>query len=476
MSSEKTTIGDNFISDWALYNIEAEKALLGTILLDNSLLENIPYFFASLHFYVPLHATIYDSIKRLQDVGSIADPITLANYLSDDPVFIRIEGKQYLVDLVASIIGLSSIADYANIIFDLYLRRQLMVVSEEIVCQAKGKQEYRNAEQIIENTEKRLYDLATNIRSQGNILSFGEALSQSIESAANALKRDSHIAGIATGFKKIDELLGGLHKSDLVIVAGRPSMGKTALATNIAFNAAQYKLEKSNDGAGVIFFSLEMSAEQLATRILATESGIPSDSLRRGAIPKDAFSKFVEISRELESLDLFIDESSNITVSQIRARIRRVKRQHDIGLVVIDYLQLINAELRRQDNRVNEVSEITRGLKGIAKEFNIPIIALSQLSRAVEQRDDKKPQLADLRESGSIEQDADVVMFIFREEYYKARKEPAEETAEHERWQNEMEKVYNRAEIIVAKHRHGRIGSAYLFFDSKLTKFGNLLS
>jgi replicative DNA helicase len=276
----------------------------------------------------------------------------------------------------------------------------------------------------------------------------------------------------------LDKWLGGFHKSDLLVIAGRPSMGKTALATNIAFNAAKAKINNLHEGTGVVFFSLEMSAEQLATRVLASESGIPSDNIRRGEIPKDSFDKFVTISHDLEKLCFFIDDTPNITVNQIRNRSRRLKRQHDIGLIIIDYLQLVEpgGGLRRfSENRVQEISEITRALKGLAKELNIPVLALSQLSREVEKRDDKKPQLSDLRESGSIEQDADVVMFVFREEYYKSRKEPQEGTMEHDKWQAEMEKIYNRAEVIIAKQRHGPIGSVKLFFDGRLTKFGNLM-
>ena len=460
-----------------LHNIEAEQALLGALILDNSRVENVPDIFLAEHFYSPLHSKIFESIKKIIDTGSVADPITISSYLNSDETFQKSEGKKYLLDLVESVIGLSGIADYANIIYDLYLRRQIINISSESIDSAKTVNSSDPALNIIEDTEKKLYDLASGLAAKGRMFSFSDALAESIESAALAFKRDSHIVGVTTGFKSIDKWLGGLHKSDLLIVAGRPSMGKTAFATNLAFNAAKSKLQDGSDGGAVVFFSLEMSAEQLATRILASESGVSSDNIRRGEIPKDSFDKFLRISKEFESLELFIDDTPNITLGQIRNRARRLKRKHDLGLIVIDYLQLIESGGSRRggDNRVQEISEITRGLKGLAKELNIPVMALSQLSRAVEQRDDKKPQLADLRESGSIEQDADVVMFVFREEYYKARKEPPEGTLEHEKWQLEMEKVYNRAEIIIAKQRHGPVGTVKLFFDGRLTKFGNLM-
>ncbi len=460
-----------------LHNIEAEQALLGALILDNSLLENIPDIFNSEYFASILHSKIFESIKKIMDKGSVADPITISSNLSNDDVFINADGKKYLLDLVESVIGLSNIQQYANIIYDLYLRRQIISISDSTINDAKTMDNIENASVLIENTEKKLYDLATGISNKGRLFSFSDALAESIESAASAFKRESHIVGVTTGFKSLDKWLGGLHKSDLLIVAGRPSMGKTAFATNLAFNAAKYKLLNNDDGASVIFFSLEMSAEQLATRILSSESGISSDNIRRGEIPKDSFDKFLTISHEFESLELFIDDTPNVSISQIRNRARRLKRQHNLGLIVIDYLQLIESSgtKRHSESRVQEISEITRGLKGLAKELDVPIVALSQLSRAVEQRDDKRPQLADLRESGSIEQDADVVMFVYREEYYKARKEPPEGTIEHDKWVLEMEKIYNRAEIIIAKQRHGPVGTVKLFFDGRLTKFGNLM-
>jgi replicative DNA helicase len=465
------------MKDAILHNIEAEQALLGAVIIDNAVIDTIPDMFKAHHFAAELHARIYTAIRQIHDVGSVADPITIVSHLKSDEIFQKANGHQYLLDMVESAISLAGVPDYAKIIYDLYLRRQLIDVSDKTICRAKSMDASENAVTIIESAEKALYDLGNDADTSNKMIAFSDALAESIEAASMAFKRDSKIVGITSGFKLIDKWLGGLHKSDLLVIAGRPSMGKTAFATNIAFNAAKAKLSNMIEGAGVVFFSLEMSAEQLATRILASESGIPSDSIRRGEIPKDAFDKFVSISHELEQLDLYIDDTPNITVNQIRNRVRRIKKQKGIGLIVIDYLQLIetSGSKRTGDNRVQEISEITRALKGLAKELNVPVLALSQLSRAVEQRDDKKPQLSDLRESGSIEQDSDVVMFIFREEYYKARKEPPEGTIEHDKWQHEMEKIYNRAEVIIAKQRHGRIGTIKLFFDGRLTKFGNLM-
>jgi replicative DNA helicase len=461
-----------------LHNIDAEQALLGAIILNNNLIDDIPDTFRSYHFAADIHSRIYEAMLKIREAGSVADPITISVYLKSDEVFEAAGGQKYLVDLLDSVLSLASISDYARIIYDLYIRRQLIEISDRTVGKANSFDTYEKAEDIVESAEKDLYDLISGYTEKGRLVAFSDALAESIEAATLAFKRDSRIVGVTTGFKLIDKNLGGLHKSDLLVVAGRPSMGKTAFATNVAFNASKAKLNNAAEGAAVAFFSLEMSAEQLATRILASESGVASDGIRRGEIPKDSFEKFVSISRDLERLELYIDDTPNITVAQIRNRARRLKRQKKIGLIVIDYLQLIEASSvrRNSDNRVHEISEITRSLKGLAKELDLPVLALSQLSRAVEQRDDKKPQLSDLRESGSIEQDADVVMFVFREEYYKARKEPTEGTIEHDKWKAEMEHIYNRAEIIIAKQRHGPISTIRLFFDGKLTRFGNLLN
>jgi replicative DNA helicase len=463
-----------------MHNIEAEKALLGALILDNNLVENIPDYFLPYHFAAEIHSKIFEIIRQMTNEGLVADPITMSIRLKNDKLFKKNESEKYITDLVDSVISLSSIATYAQIIYDLYLRRQLIIIGEETSEEARNTEEYAKAMLVLESTEKKLYDLAEESTEKGRLFSFGVALSESIKAAKAAYERD--YVGISTGFRDLDKWLGGLHKSDLLIIAGRPSMGKTALATNIAFNVAKLKLQKSKAGTAVAFFSLEMSAEQLCTRILASESDIASDNIRKGEIPRNSFENFSRIYGELNNLELFIDDTPNISVAQLRNRVRRLKRKQEIGLVVVDYLQLIDpGRIKRNfDNRVNEVSEITRGLKGLAKEMNIPVIALSQLSRAVEQRnkedEDKRPQLSDLRDSGSIEQDADVVMFVFREEYYKARKEPPEKTERYDKWRLEMEAVRNKAEIIIAKQRHGPIGTIKLYFDGRLTRFGNLMT
>lgn len=459
-----------------LHNTDAEQALLGALILNNEVLEKVPDFFAPFHFASGVHAKIFDAIRKIRDSGAVADPITLNALLKADEMYKSSGGQGYILDLIDSAISLKNVEEYAKIIYDLYLRRQIVLISDESIAKANEQNANEGAIDIIENAEKKLYDIAAGTSGIGRMVQLGEALKESIELASYAAKRSNYIVGVTSGFKKLDDSLGGLQRSDLVIVAGRPSMGKTAFATNIAFNAAKAKLNNDPNGAGVIFFSLEMSGEQLATRILASESGVPSNDIRRGNT-HNSIGKFLEIQQDLQKMDLFIDDTPNITVNQIRNRARRIKRQKDIGLIVIDYLQLIEGSKigRSSDNRVQEISEITRALKGVAKELNVPVLALSQLSRAVEQRDDKKPQLSDLRESGSIEQDADVVMFVFREEYYKSRKEPKEGTIEHDKWRLEMESINNRAEIIIAKQRHGPIGTVKLFFDGKVTKFGNLM-
>ncbi|MCX7337984.1 MAG: replicative DNA helicase [Alphaproteobacteria bacterium] len=465
------------LNDPLPYNLEAEQALLGALLLNNAVLEHVSDFLRTEHFANPIHSRIYDAILRLVDKGHIADPITLKDFLIKDDFLEPVGGVKYLIDLANGVVSVISVADYGRLIHDLYLRRQLIQIGQEIVQDAKKHEIDQSATSHIEEAEKKLYDLATKGQATSGPISFREALTQAITTAEIAYKRDSRIVGVTTGFIDLDKWLGGLHPSDLLILAGRPSMGKTALATNLAFNAAKYYAEHGVDGANVAFFSLEMSAEQLATRILSSESGISSDKIRRGEIRADDFPKFVEVSRQINSIGLFIDDTPALTITSLRNRARRLKRQHNIGLIVIDYLQLLEAGGNRRggdSNRVQEISEITRALKGLAKELSVPVLALSQLSRAVEQRDDKRPQLSDLRESGSIEQDADVVMFVFREEYYESRKEPPEGTEKYQEWQKRMSSIYNQAEVIISKQRHGPVGTIKLFFDGKLTRFGNL--
>lgn len=459
------------------YNLEAEQALLGALLINNEKLTLVADYLRPEHFIQQVHSEIYKALCTLADRGQLADPITLRDYFQNSEDLAGVGGPKYLFDLSESIVSVVSVADYGQLIYDLYLRRELMNIGEEILTDAQIHQLEVNAMQQIEGAEKRLYDLATQGANKGGFVTFTDALKEAIQMAEVAYKRDSSVVGVTTGLVDLDKWLGGLHPSDLVIIAGRPSMGKTALATNIAFNAANACLKSEKEGAPVAFFSLEMSSEQLATRLLASESGIPSDRIRRGEIKADDFPAFLEVSRKLYKVPLYIDDTPAVSVMTLRNRARRLQRQHGLGLIVIDYLQLLDSHgpsSKRSENRVQEISDITRSLKALAKELNVPVIALSQLSRAVEQREDKRPQLADLRESGSIEQDADVVMFVFREEYYEARKEPPTNTDKHREWLEKMDKIHNQAEIIIAKQRHGPVGTIKLFFEGALVKFGNL--
>lgn len=459
------------------YNLEAEQSLLGALLLNNASLEHVGEFLRPFHFADAVHGQIFEAMVRLIDRGQVADPITLKDYFDKNEALQPVGGARYLVDLAQSVVSVISVGDYGCLIYDLYLRRQLIGIGEDMVLTARTHDLDLTATQQIEESEKKLFDLATTGKASGGFQSFRDALTTSIEMAEVAYRRDSHIVGVTSGLIDLDKWLGGLHPSDLLIIAGRPSMGKTILGTNIAFNAAVAAMENNKNGASVAFFSLEMSAEQLATRILASESGISSDKIRRGEIRSEDFPTFVEVSRRLSSIPLFIDDTPALSVSALRTRARRLKRQEGLGLIVIDYLQLMEpgGSNRRGDNRVQEISDITRALKALAKELNVPVVALSQLSRAVEQREDKRPQLSDLRESGSIEQDADVVMFIFREEYYEVRRQPPEGTEKHAEWQARMNQIANQAEIIIAKQRHGPVGTVRLYFEGNLTRFGDLM-
>lgn len=450
-------------------NTEAECALLGGILLNNESFEKVAEFLLPQHFCDPSHQKIFEAISRMINLGAVADPITLQKYLSDGEPSVT---SSYLIELAESVIGIERVQDYGRLIYDLYLRRKLINIGEEIVQDAYNFDINEQANTQIELAEKKLFDLSEN-KINNSLVDFGAAMSSAITNAELAYNNDSHISGITTGFIDIDKMLGGFHRSDLIIIAGRPSMGKTALATNIAFNAALAGMSK-NSGGTVAFFSLEMSSEQLATRILAQESQISSERIRRGEVKKENLAAFVDVGRKLNKLPLYIDDTPAISTSTLRSKARKIKRQFGLDMIVVDYLQLLqNPGYVKTDNRVLEISNITRDLKAIAKEFDVPVVALSQLSRAVEQRDDKRPHLADLRESGSIEQDADVVLFIFREEYYLSRSQPDEGTDKHRLWLEKISKVYNLAELIVAKQRHGSIGTVKLFFDSNVTKFSN---
>jgi len=466
------------------HNIEAEQALLGAVLVNNVAHERISEILAEEHFYDPVHGRIYGAINTLINRGQIADPKTLRGLFESDPALASLGGAQYLADLAGSIITVVNVEDYARLIHDLYLRRQLIILGEDVVNDAYKHDLERPAKNQIEVTEQRLFELAKTGELDRGFIKLEKALVTSLRMAEEAHRRDSHVTGVTTGLRDLDRKLGGLQRSDLLILAGRPSMGKTALATNIAFNAARaYYETDAKEGAAVAFFSLEMSSEQLATRLLGEHSHVPSDKIRRGEIKSEDFSKFLEATKILSRAPLYIDDTPALSVAGLRTRARRLKRMvPHLGAIVIDYLQLLHGTSRRDENRVQEVSEITRGLKALAKELDIPVVALSQLSRAVEMREDKRPQLSDLRESGSIEQDADVVMFVYREEYYHMRSEPTRRQDEpeekyntrHQRWQERGEEIRNIAEVLIAKQRHGPIGTVELHFDGQYTRFSDL--
>ncbi|MGQ0663202.1 MAG: replicative DNA helicase [Pseudomonadota bacterium] len=472
------------------HNFEAEMALLGAVLANNRAYERVAEFLRPEHFADASHGRIFEACGKLIGRGLLANSVTLKSYFEQDDSLAAIGGTPYLARLAGAVVTVVNAADYAKTIHDLHLRRQLIALGEDVVNRAYAYDLETGAAQQIETAEQALFELATRGQIEGGFRAFGDAMAAAIEMAQAAYKRDSHVTGVTTGLIDLDKKLGGLHPSDLVVLAGRPSMGKTALATKIAFNAAAaYKEQRSPDGtlevidgAKVAFFSLEMSTEQLATRILSEESEIRSDKIRRGEVRSDDFPTFVAVATRLARLPLFIDDTPALTVAALRTRARRLKRTHSLGLVVIDYLQLIApAPGSRPENRVQEISAITRGLKALAKELNVPVLALSQLSRAVEQREDKRPQLADLRESGTIEQDADVVMFVYREQYYHERAEPAHRLNEkeadfasrYEEWQKRGSEIHNRAEVFIGKQRHGPIGAVQLYFDGNFTKFAN---
>jgi replicative DNA helicase len=465
------------------HNVEAEKALLGAIFIDNRAFEKVADFLQPQHFFVPQNGGIFKACARLIERGQIADPVTLKTLFEHDEDLVDIGGAAYLADLAASAATVINAGEYGRILHDLYLKRQLIALGQDVVNDAFGAEVDETADQQIEKTEHRLFELAATGEFEGGFRPFKDTLLDAIKMAEAAHKREGRLSGVPTGLRDLDKLLGGLHRSDLVILAGRPSMGKTALATNIAFNAAYTNRRTQDDGAVVGFFSLEMSAEQLASRIISEQTNISSDRMRKGELTNDEFNRLAVGSQELYATPIFIDDSPALSVAQLRTRARRLKRTEKLGLIVVDYLQLMSpGPASRHDGRVQEISEITRGLKTLAKELDVPVLALSQLSRAVEQRDNKRPQLADLRDSGTIEQDADVVMFIFREEYYLERDQPLQRVDEKEdhfhdrygRWELRRDAVKNKAEVLVAKQRHGPTGSVNLFFEGAFTRFGDL--
>jgi replicative DNA helicase len=463
-------------------NVEAEAALLGALMLDNRLVEDVGLKLKPHHFHEDLHGRIYDSILKLTDKNMIANPVTLRPMFEADEAMKQVGGPAYLAGLTGSGATLIAARDFAAQIYDLALLRALIGVGRDMVDSALDTSDEVAPLEQIERAESELYKVAEEGGADGKAKSFAEATRDALLTAERALNSGGHLSGVTTGLESLNGKIGGLHSSDLVILAGRPGMGKSALATNIAFSAAQRFLRDGEDGiepaksagAAVALFSLEMSADQLATRILAEQSGISSENLRMGKISKQEFRQLARAAAELEGLPLYIDDTPGLTIAALRARARRLKRQKGIGMVIVDYLQLLQGTGRNSnENRVNEISEISRGLKTLAKELNVPVIGLSQLSRAVEQREDKRPQLSDLRESGSIEQDADIVLFIYREDYYLAAKQPADDHPEIGQWREEMERVYGQAEIIVAKQRHGATGKVRVKFDSRITKFSD---
>jgi replicative DNA helicase len=464
-------------------NVEAEAALLGAMMLDNRLVEDVQLRLRADHFFEPLHGRIYDAILRMTDRNMVANPVTLRPLFDADEAMKEVGGPAYLAQLTGSGAAIIGARDFAQQIYDLALLRSLVSVGREMVEVALDTSEDIVPLEQIERAETELYKVAEQGGGEGKVKAFAEASTIALRTVEKALQSGGHLSGITTGLDSLNGKIGGMHPSDLMILAGRPGMGKTSLATNIAFSAAQRWLRDQEDGiepaksagAAVAFFSLEMSADQLATRVLAEQSGISSESLRMGRISTSEFHKLARAAAELQTLPLYIDDTPGLTIAALRARARRLKRQKNVGFVVVDYLQLLSGTGRGgNDNRVQEISEISRGLKQLAKELDVPVLALSQLSRAVEQREDKRPQLSDLRESGSIEQDADMVWFVFRQDYYLQAKQPADDHPDFPAWQEEMQRVWGLAEVIVAKQRHGSTGKVKLKFDSQVTKFSDL--
>ncbi|WP_138465462.1 replicative DNA helicase [Poseidonocella sp. HB161398] len=471
------------VSDALPHSIEAEQQLLGAVLTNDRVFDRVASILKADHFYDPVHGRIFEVAASRFAKNALVSPVTLGAFLEDDPGLGELGGPAYLARLAGAAISTFAAADYAQLIHDMYMRRQLMQLGRDISDRARRVDaESEPKDQIVE-AEQALYAMGEQGQASKGFTSFLRAVTEAVNVANAAYQRDGGLAGISTGLDDLDKKLGGLHRSDLLILAGRPSMGKTSLATNIAFNIAKaYRkgtLPDGTEGAvngGVVgFYSLEMSSEQLAARVLSEASEVPSEQIRRGDMTEAEFRRFVEAAKTLESCPLYIDDTPALPISQLAARARRLKRTHGLDALIVDYLQLVRPATAK-DSRVNEVSEITQGLKAIAKELNIPVVALSQLSRAVESREDKRPQLSDLRESGSIEQDADVVMFVFREEYYKEREKPSDDNLEAmAKWQETMERCHGKAEVILGKQRHGPIGTVELSFEGRFTRFGNLI-
>ena len=463
-------------------NVEAEQALLGAILINNDAYDRVSDFLRVEHFVEEIHRRIFENAGHLIRAGKLASPITLKTFLGEHDLGGGLTVPQYLARLVAEATTVINAHDYGRTIHDLSVRRELINIGEDIVNVAFDAPVDSAPKEQIEEAERRLYSIAETGKYGGGFQRFSDALKIAVDMAAKAYERDGHLSGISTGLDDLDHKMGGLQSSDLIIIAGRPGMGKTALATNIAFNIAKaYRGEVRPDGSteavngGIVgFFSLEMSSEQLATRVIAEQSGVASYKIRRGDITEHEFHLVSKAMQDMQAIPFYIDPTGGISIAQLTARARRLKRQRGLDLLVVDYLQLLSGSKSKSDNRVQELTEITTGMKALAKELNVPILALSQLSRQVEQREDKRPQLSDLRESGSIEQDADVVLFVYREEYYLKNKQPREGTPEFQEWQGQMERAYGKAEVIIGKQRHGPTGTVELSFEAELTRFGNL--
>ena len=465
------------------HSIEAEQQLLGAILTNNDIYDRVASVIGPKHFYDPVHARIFEIAAARIAKNNLASPVTLKAFMEDDEGLKELGGPAYLVRLAGAAISAFAVRDYAQMIYDLAVRRDLIQLGRDIAAKAAQVDVASEPREQIVEAEQKLYKLAEQGQTESGFQSFLKAVTDAVNVANAAYQRDGGLSGVSTGLIDMDKKLGGLPPSDLLILAGRPSMGKTSLATNIAFNVAKaYRrgtlhdgTEGAVDGGVVGFYSLEMSAEQLAARILSEAAEIPSHQIRSGDMTETEFRRFVDAAKALEACPLYIDDTPALPISQLAARARRLKRTHGLDVLIIDYLQLVRGT-GKGENRVNEISEITMGLKAIAKELNIPVIALSQLSRQVENREDKRPQLSDLRESGSIEQDADVVMFVFREEYYKEREKPGDhELDKMAIWQEEMERLHGRAEVVIGKQRHGPIGTVDLSFEGRYTRFGNLV-
>ena len=483
ISNINTGQGESQAPETMPHSIEAEQQLLGAILTNNDIYDRVASIIGPQHFYDPVHARIYEISAARIAKNNLASPVTLKAFMEDDDGLKELGGPAYLARLAGAAISAFAVRDYAQMIYDLAIRRDLIGLGRDISAKAARVDVASEPKEQIVEAEQQLYQLAEQGQTDSGFQSFLRAVTDAVNVANAAYQREGGLAGVSTGLIDMDKKLGGLHKSDLLILAGRPSMGKTSLATNIAFNIAKtYKrgirhdgTEGAVDGGVVGFYSLEMSAEQLAARILSEASEVPSEQIRRGDMTEAEFRRFVDAAKALEACPLYIDDTPALPISQLAARARRLKRTHGLDVLIVDYLQLVRPASAK-DSRVNEVSEITQGLKAIAKELEIPVIALSQLSRQVENREDKRPQLSDLRESGSIEQDADVVMFVFREEYYKEREKPGDHELEKmASWQDEMERLHGKAEVIIGKQRHGPIGSIDLSFEGRFTRFGNLV-